>query len=72
MGFLAGASLRAAAGAKATATIRNGGPGGDILAVLAAVADTVDHFVPAGSIQYTAAVHVTIAGAGAELIVYQA
>ena len=70
MGYLAGASLRAA-GADATATIRNGGPGGDVIAVLAAVQNTVDHFVPAGAVQYTAAVHVTIAGAGAELIVYQ-
>ena len=70
-GYMAGASLRADA-ADATATIRNGGPGGDVIAVLAAPAKAADHFVPPGPVFYTAAVHVTIAGAGAELIVYGA
>lgn len=70
-GYLAGASLRAA-GADATATIRNGGPGGDILAILAAATKTADHFIPPAAIFYTAAIHVTITGAAAELIVYQA
>jgi hypothetical protein len=70
-GYLAGASLRAA-GADATATIRNGGPAGDLIAVLSAAAKNADHFVPMGPIFYTAAVHVTVTGAGAEVIVYGA
>jgi len=70
VGYLAGASLRAGAGAPATATLRNGGGGGAILAVLACLASTCDHVVPAAPIVYSGLVHVTIAGAGAELILY--
>jgi hypothetical protein len=70
-GYLAGASLRAAA-ANATATIRDGTAGGAIIAVLAAPANGTDHFAPLGPVFYTGAVHVTVTGAGAEIIVYGA
>lgn len=70
VGFLAGASLRAAAGAAATATLRNGGGGGPIIGVLACGVSTTDHFTPAAPVIYSGQVHVTIAGAGAELILY--
>lgn len=69
-GYLAGASLRAAA-ANATATIRDGGPGGAILVVLAAAMNTADHYTPAAPVFYTSAIHVTVTGAGAEVLVYQ-
>jgi len=70
-GYLAGASLRAAA-ADATATLRDGGAGGRIIGVLAAVTKTTDHLTPIGHVSYTGGVHVTIAGAGAEVILYGA
>jgi len=71
-GYLAGASLRAAGAADATATLRDGGAGGAVIAVLSAAAKGADHFVPMGPVFYTGGVHATIAGAGAELIVYGA
>lgn len=70
-GYLAGASLRAAA-ANATATIRETDGAGRILSVLAAPANGADHFVPLGPVFYTGAIHVTVTGAGAEIIVYGA
>lgn len=71
LGYLAGASLRAAA-ANATATIRDGGAGGPIIAILAAPANSADHDYTSSPIVYTGSIHVTIVGAGAELIVYGA
>lgn len=70
VGYLAGASLRAGAGALATATLRTGGAGGAIIGVLACLTSTSDHFTPAAPVIYSGQVHVTIAGAGAELILY--
>jgi hypothetical protein len=72
MGFLAGARLAAAA-ANATAVIREGGVGGRILVAMAAAQDTADDFAgPHGPVQFLTALHVTIVGAGATLILYGA
>ena len=67
---LAGASLRGA-GVAAVATIREGNVGGRILAVLGAAAGGTDHFQPQRPIQYSGNVWVVVAGAGAEVILYQ-
>ena len=63
---LAGARLAAAA-ANATAVIRETNVSGRILASLAAAANTADEFMPACPVAYAGNVHVTIAGAGAQL-----
>lgn len=68
---IAGASLRGAAVA-AVATIREGGAAGRILAVLGAGAGLTDHWQPQRPVGYHASVWVTIVGAGAEVILYQA
>lgn len=70
-GHLGGARL-AAAGAVATAVLRDGGPAGTILAALAAPINSADEFMPSAPLIFAGAVHVTIAGAGAVLTLYEA
>ena len=69
-GFLAGASLRAT-GADATVTLRDGGAGGAVIGLLAAQDGFADHFAAPGLVIYTGGgVHVTVTGAGAEVILF--
>jgi hypothetical protein len=66
---MAGARLVAGSGAAATAVIRETDGSGRILCSLAAGQGTADESV--AHVQYTGQVHVTIAGAGATLLLYQ-
>lgn len=68
---LAGARLTAAA-ANATAIIRETNGSGRVLAALAAAANTADELAPASPIAFAGNVHVTIAGAGAQLNLFEA
>jgi hypothetical protein len=69
-GFLAGASLRAAAAA-ATATITET-VGGRTIAILSAPVNGADHFMPARPVPYKGALTVTLSGAGADALLFQA
>lgn len=64
---LAGARLAAGAGAVATAIIRETDGSGRILAKLACPANESDEFRPLRPVAFSTVVHVTIAGAGAQL-----
>jgi len=68
---LAGARLTAAA-ATATAVIRETDGSGRVLATLSAAATTADEFRPARPVAFVGNVHVTIAGAGAQLNLFEA
>jgi hypothetical protein len=66
---IAGARLVAAAAA-ATATIRETDGSGRILAVLSAPVEGADEWGPAAPVAYHGQVHVTVAGAGAQVFLY--
>lgn len=68
---LAGARLTAAAAA-ATAVIRETDGSGRVLATLAAPVNGADELRPIAPISFSGNVHVTIAGAGAQLNLFEA
>jgi hypothetical protein len=68
---LAGARLTAAA-VTATAIIRETDGSGRVLATMSAAANTADEFMPLRPIAFIGNVHVTIAGAGAQLNLFEA